>query len=1100
MKTTRILHTLLVTTSLSSAICGMESTFVAGMKGSETMDPTRSFNRSLLSNASSDTWAGMGKDAQEFKDMAKKALRGDWASLAGVGIHQVIDHLNGQFLSRYNIQQNSTGEFNPESLKPFLKAFREKVTLLLQGLLFKNGDNYALNERTGEHYPIFSDTPFKQFAESCIPDYMPMRSLFISICNAGPINDFLANKLDELALSCFFQLYNSQAGGTVKTTAIPFILDALKTGATTAYSLATTDYDNYESLPSLTKKESPIEQNYSPIFQYLKPRFDHLARQALSSLFLDLSESVTELVIDKGLKATFDNSLIANGTKAMTLGLAAFTSTGGWFVGGMVGGVVGQLSAPFVGGGLGWSLAYQYGGESLAPLGFVAGTLAGLVPGLGASAGLLAGPAIGAAITGGATYAWTPRITTHIAKSMAKTTKQELNDQLQLLIDYHTHQLLPLTQDEHVLFNLNPNPTPEEVSINYSDYARRAQLLSQSFAGEFIKQFIDINGSFVQSLIVPTLSHINDGYQTFVTYCLSSKDATVTEILEKAKLEDSPLGIGKDAGADKTWREFVLRTTGALETNEITKAYDKKLQENLVKYSSFKVKEQYLEQLSLYMKSLSAQDLKAFSENVHDMKESTKSEERRIQDIYKKLQAAGNRVAAIYQSATGTSLEVEDIRIIQASAEELWETSTTVQLERLVEALEHDDFIASDFRDFNTSEMRPIIESDYLKNTLNDYIAKRDGLYLKQGNNQHYFDALKGSSLTEGLENADVVDLLRKIEKLNLQNRLEKIQDLFKQAVSETVESKEKISVSITSSETLRYQEIKLIKSKYEALLGRQLTHIFLDAFKDQFVEKSKEIGAKILESNGDFSAKKLMQNIKKELAETDGLFLNLLTQVKEHQNSSLFKEKTYNEINGQIMKISDLLIEQKNDSMEKEDFILISKDQVKITQQTIPSDNSAQSNGGWFPSWGNQSISTTPLISLEGKESQTTSIHLEAKESHMQGTHIKALELYDKYDVGGFNLIDIIHLSETFKDRNLDSLNDNDFEKIYEIIQNNKLKSIMAEADLIFLENYKNEIAIFKMTQKNLENKLFYGYTEVIREIRKQNQQILGLIQNLKK
>ena len=34
-------------------------------------------------------------------------------------------------------------------------------------------------------------------------------------------------------------------------------------------------------------------------------------------------------------------------------------------------------------------------------------------------------------------------------------------------------------------------------------------------------------------------------------------------------------------------------------------------------------------------------------------------------------------------------------------------------------------------------------------------------------------------------------------------------------------------------------QAVKLIKSKYETLLSRQLTHIFLDAFKDQFVEKS---------------------------------------------------------------------------------------------------------------------------------------------------------------------------------------------------------------------------------------------------------------------
>lgn len=1091
MRKTEIFRTLLVTTALSTTVCGMESTFVAGMKGSETMDPARSFNRSLFQNAYSDTLAGMSKDSQEFKAMAKKALNGDWASLAGVGIHQVIDHLNGQFLSRYNIQQNSTGEFNPESLKPFLKAFREKVTLLLQGLLFKNGENYALNERTGEHYPIFSDTPFKQFAESCIPDYMPMRGLFISICNAGPINSFLADKLDELALSCLFQLYNAQTGGTIKETAIPFILDALKTGATTVHSLATTDYDDHKSLPSLTKKESHIDKSYSPIFEYLKPRFDHLARQALGSLFLDLSESVTELVIDKGLKATFDNSLIANGTKAMTLGLAAFSSTGGWFAGGMVGGVVGQLSAPFVGGGLGWKLAYEYGGESLAPLGFVAGTLIGLVPGLGTTAGLLVGPAIGATVTGVTTYAWTPRITTHVAKSMAQTTKRELNDQLQLLIDYHTHKLLPLTQDEHVLFNLNPNPTPEEMSINYADYARREQLLSQSFAGEFIKQFIDINGSLVQKMILPTLNGMSDGYESFVTYCLSSKDATVTEILEKAKLEDSPLGIGKDAGTDKTWREFVLRTTDVLERSEIEKSHDKKLQENLIKYPSFKVKEQYLEQLSLFMNSLSAHDLKKFSENVRDMKESVKTEQERIQDIYKKLQTAGTRVAKIYQSTTGTSLSTNEIDIIKSSANKLWETAPTVKLERLVEALEHDNFISSEFSGFNIDEIKPIIGDDYLESALNEYIEKRDSLYLEQGNNQGYFNALKGSSLTEGLEDADIVDLLRKINKLNLQNRFEKIQDLFKQAVSENVESKEKLSVLMTPAETLKQQEIKLIKSKYETLLGRQLTVLFSRAFETNFKETILEIGKGILAEKKTISEDQLYKTIQSKLFENK-LFEEFGNQIEIHPRSALFIDNSFAAINGHISKVAKALKEGETASEFGFEFINISEDRGSEIQSTSLQ-NSVQSNTSWLGSWRYQTASSTPSISLDTKETHTN-------EMTKINTHIETLKLYDEYDVGASNLIEIMHNSEYFREKKLDSLQHNDFEEIYDIIQENKTRSIIAKDDLIFLKKYKNEIAIFKMTQKNLENKLFYGYTEVIREIRKQNQQILGLIQNLRK
>lgn len=72
MRATGILRTLLVTTALSTTVCGMDYKILSEMEGTKTMDPSRSFNRSLLSNAFSDTLTGMSKDTQEFKDIAKK--------------------------------------------------------------------------------------------------------------------------------------------------------------------------------------------------------------------------------------------------------------------------------------------------------------------------------------------------------------------------------------------------------------------------------------------------------------------------------------------------------------------------------------------------------------------------------------------------------------------------------------------------------------------------------------------------------------------------------------------------------------------------------------------------------------------------------------------------------------------------------------------------------------------------------------------------------------------------------------------------------------------------------------------------------------------
>jgi len=625
----------------------------------DLMDPTRSFGKQALTNVVGDTKKGLAQDAQEFVDLLRKALNGDWASVAGVGIHQIIDQLNGQFLSRYNLPKNpKNGEFNPESFKPFLKAFREKVTVLLQGWLFQqNGGDYALNENTGEHYPIFSNTPFNQFADFFIPDYVPMKDLLVSICNAAPINNYLGNKLDELAITYLLNSYGYWTGNPLKGTVTSSILNALKSGAKTGYDLATTDYDNYGSLPKLTKDD----EKYSPIFNFLEPRLNHLARTALNSLFLGISQSTNELIIDQGLKLALENSLVVNGMKGAAFTLAGLGSVAGWGVGGMVGGFTGGLSGSFVGAGMGsatgagigYKLALTLGGDTLAPFGTMLGTVLGTPVGFtlgslwGATIGSWTGSAVGVTAAWTGTFAVAPRVMTHMAKSLAKTTKQELNGQLELLVDYYVHNLLPLTEAEHALYYLNPLPTPEEKLIYRQDYARREQLLSQSFVGEIIKQFIDLNDSYIMS----ALSGINNSYRSFVNYCLSNKDATAQEILEKAGLTDNPLDKSQNE-SDRAWREFVLRTADPLSLTDA----DQVLKKNLTKFPSFKVREQYLEQLSLYMNSLSAENLKEFAADYSDRKKGIETEKEHIKTIHQKIQNAGKRMAELYNKATGKEL------------------------------------------------------------------------------------------------------------------------------------------------------------------------------------------------------------------------------------------------------------------------------------------------------------------------------------------------------------------------------------------------------------------------------------------------------------
>jgi len=357
MNNHRILHALLVTTSLSTVAYGMEGGVNARTPDFNLLDPDRSpFVARAGVRVVQDVRKGIVKDTQESWELLAKAWNGDWSSIAGVGIEEVMEQFNGQFLSRFNLETYpENGEFNPESFKPFLKAFREKATALLQVWLGKNGNSYALNLANGERYPIFNDTPFNQLANFLIPDCMPMKGLFISICNAGPVNNYLANKLDEMAINYLLNLYASQKGESVKQRGAADILNALRHGAGVVHEAVTADYGDYQSLPALTAAE---DEKYSPVFAYLQPRLNHLTRQALTSLFLDVTHSVSEVIIDQGVQVALENPLLINGVRGMALTAG---SAAGWGIGGFAGGFVGTYSGFYTGGGVGIAAGYKLG-------------------------------------------------------------------------------------------------------------------------------------------------------------------------------------------------------------------------------------------------------------------------------------------------------------------------------------------------------------------------------------------------------------------------------------------------------------------------------------------------------------------------------------------------------------------------------------------------------------------------------------------------------------------------------------------------------------------------------------------------------------------
>lgn len=113
MKTHGILRMLLVTTSVSTAVCGMDAQNYAGTRDFDLMNPDRSFGKQVLTRMKTDVKEGIVKDTQEFRVLAKKALNGDWASVTGVGIHQLI-YSNFKGLAKLIVSKLSlTRSINP---------------------------------------------------------------------------------------------------------------------------------------------------------------------------------------------------------------------------------------------------------------------------------------------------------------------------------------------------------------------------------------------------------------------------------------------------------------------------------------------------------------------------------------------------------------------------------------------------------------------------------------------------------------------------------------------------------------------------------------------------------------------------------------------------------------------------------------------------------------------------------------------------------------------------------------------------------------------------------------------------------------------------
>ncbi len=364
------------------------------------------------------------------KDFITSVLNGEFKEVGEDTIRQLIQRTLGTSIKQYqqrNAETQERGELDADSLKEIFTFVREGVyQALLKTGAFGSPKKVFIPERnvTETHYDVTLGIA-ASFVSAILPNTLPLRGALISLINNSAINSFLMNQIDalfaRLTVRYFEQLTGIKLTQAMISSAGLVGLSGIVIGEE-GLKLALADYDNAETLPSLTQEN---KKSFSNLWDYLNPRLSHYIREGVIESVIGLAGLTADKISDPvGLAVA----------RAINNNAQAITGTMG-FIGYSIG--ESMTSIPFLDGVFGAGLAY-----------------------------------------------WTSNgiLQAALPRGLDESRRQVINmtmNSLRLTATYYVNQFMPVTRNEHQLYGLNPTPSSTELDLFREDYEGRDTLNRQ---------------------------------------------------------------------------------------------------------------------------------------------------------------------------------------------------------------------------------------------------------------------------------------------------------------------------------------------------------------------------------------------------------------------------------------------------------------------------------------------------------------------------------------------------------------------------------------------------------------------------------------------
>jgi hypothetical protein len=1114
---------LLASTILTSTALGMEqsainNTLLLQSNTLKTIHPEKSLGKEISNSLPSYLFQEGKKDLSHVYKIGRKVYHEGWESIIGDSLETFMNSVNSRYLTKHLKSCNlGEDEFDINALRPLVTELRQVMGYLIQNFCMK-GNLSILDQKSGKQNLIYLKIPqgrittyhldktvYRFLAEKLIPDFVPLKGLFISLTDFAPVKNYLEYKMDEMIIKGLLGIYKKTTGKTIKTSINDIVrsftkgsskkqskdkqlevslkedIDLLKKETSSKeiilskvpeeikISSSLENIDEEDTLSSSKNVSKSLEtEAYSHVWEYFEPQLNHFFRMAFTHVLAPISTTVLEETTDYALKSFLSNNTVIAGSYAL-------------------GGISGYVSGSVLSCGLSF------------------------IPGLNLLAPIFQQSALNA-VVGSQVVKWA---TAKSSEFITIKVKERLENNILNLMDYYSYNLVPLTRQEHVLYNLNPNPTKEELTIFSDDYKLREFLNQQTLFGQLIRDVVSAGGNVIDYLTEP-FKQLGNYVKKFVSYCLGSKDASTQEILAQldheegesktVELTKEPFKKKSNLSAEIILGQLIEKLTKKKELTE----KEQQLLTNLNNYPSFEIKQKTIELLTSWR-----HDSEKLTKELKNLEEKKTGHQKQLQNTYHLYgETIPTEFAAIYQwlgnDDWSGKFGVDFIIVEEIIAENLKDQINDFsdnEIELFQKAAKDEKFLEQYLKNFVTKhdkakskmvsyrDAQEILKDPLLiKNLPSAYAEAKNQEYIEK--HQKSLGALEHSVLGHGLSKADLIDLHQHMTEKQLGlYATPSVIDLIEQQTPELVVINDKLKQMLQQIEPdiiNHYSQFFINNFNFKDFFKEALPHVQ----KEIIVKNATLINleeAKYAKAIKKYSQKELTQIqlaiatanwLAEHLAKTSE-FNKFREELKEVLKNGFLRTKVYTHIQNSIL-----------------DYILSTEellgDWELISEKMIPEVIIDTKSTGLFSSFFSKSSvpSLTP-IQLEKK----TQI-IEIKEIQPFGiTPYSEVWPTHEYDVGGFRLSEIINkLVSEGRLQDITSLQLKDLIIIYNAIQEDKAKKTLEEETLFVIKHHFAEFLSFKNNLEGYKGKLFYSYDEVAHKLIEENKRLINQIKSQEK